>query len=63
MAQSDEHADIMPVSAADEGFDLDVGVSDESDADARIVMLIDDEPAQSRLISAIAARDGWRIWK
>jgi len=28
--------------------------------DARIVMLIDDEPAQSRLITAIAARDGWR---
>ncbi|MDP4605117.1 MAG: sigma-54-dependent Fis family transcriptional regulator, partial [Erythrobacter sp.] len=26
----------------------------------RIVMLIDDEPAQSRLITAIAARDGWR---
>ncbi|MBV7264740.1 sigma-54-dependent transcriptional regulator [Erythrobacter ani] len=29
-------------------------------ADTRLVMLIDDEPAQSRLISAIAARDGWR---
>ncbi|MGY6635795.1 MAG: sigma-54-dependent transcriptional regulator [Erythrobacter sp.] len=28
--------------------------------DVRIVMLIDDEPAQTRLISAIAARDGWR---
>ena len=28
--------------------------------DARIVMLIDDEPAQGRLITAIAARDGWR---
>ena len=27
---------------------------------SRLVMLIDDEPAQSRLISAIAARDGWR---
>ena len=26
----------------------------------RIVMLIDDEPAQSRLITAIAAREGWR---
>ncbi|MEE4155084.1 MAG: sigma-54 dependent transcriptional regulator [Erythrobacter sp.] len=26
----------------------------------KLVMLIDDEPAQSRLISAIAARDGWR---
>jgi DNA-binding NtrC family response regulator len=26
----------------------------------RLVMLIDDEPAQSRLIRAIAARDGWR---
>jgi DNA-binding response OmpR family regulator len=28
--------------------------------DTRIVMLIDDEPAQSLLITAIAARDGWR---
>ena len=28
--------------------------------ETRLVMLIDDEPAQSRLISAIAARDGWR---
>jgi DNA-binding NtrC family response regulator len=32
----------------------------EAQEDARIVMLIDDEPAQSRLISAIAAREGWR---
>ncbi|MEM6266308.1 MAG: response regulator, partial [Pseudomonadota bacterium] len=32
----------------------------EPQADARLVMLIDDEPAQSRLISAIAAREGWR---
>ncbi|WP_027442793.1 sigma-54-dependent transcriptional regulator [Erythrobacter cryptus] len=32
----------------------------EAQADARIVMLIDDEPAQARLITAIAARDGWR---
>ena len=31
-----------------------------SDAEPNLVMLIDDEPAQSRLISAIAARDGWR---
>ena len=31
-----------------------------SDAEPRLIMLIDDEPAQSRLISAIAARDGWR---
>ena len=31
-----------------------------SDAETRLVMLIDDEPAQSRLISAIAAREGWR---
>jgi len=31
-----------------------------SDVEPRLVMLIDDEPAQSRLISAIAARDGWR---
>ena len=28
--------------------------------EARLVLLIDDEPAQSRLVSAIAARDGWR---
>ncbi len=28
--------------------------------ETRLVMLIDDEPAQSRLISAIAAREGWR---
>ncbi|MEM6857655.1 MAG: sigma-54 dependent transcriptional regulator [Pseudomonadota bacterium] len=31
-----------------------------SEAEPRLVMLIDDEPAQSRLISAIAAREGWR---
>ncbi|MEM7690273.1 MAG: sigma-54 dependent transcriptional regulator [Pseudomonadota bacterium] len=31
-----------------------------SDVEPRLVMLIDDEPAQSRLISAIAAREGWR---
>jgi len=27
----------------------------------RLLMLIDDEPAQSRLITAIAAREGWRV--
>jgi CheY-like chemotaxis protein len=26
----------------------------------RLVMLIDDEPAQQRLVSALAARAGWR---
>ena len=31
-----------------------------STSEARLVLLIDDEPAQSRLVSAIAARDGWR---
>jgi len=31
-----------------------------SEPGPRLVMLIDDEPAQSRLITAIAARDGWR---
>ena len=31
-----------------------------ADADTRLLMLIDDEPAQSRLIAAIAAREGWR---
>jgi len=31
-----------------------------TDSDNRLVMLIDDEPAQSRLITALAARDGWR---
>ena len=29
-------------------------------AEDRLLMLIDDEPAQSRLITALAARDGWR---
>ncbi|WP_284124747.1 sigma-54-dependent transcriptional regulator [Parerythrobacter aestuarii] len=28
--------------------------------ETRLLMLIDDEPAQSRLISALAAREGWR---
>jgi DNA-binding NtrC family response regulator len=32
----------------------------EAQDHARIVMLIDDEPAQARLIAAIAAREGWR---
>ena len=32
----------------------------ESANEPKVVMLIDDEPAQSRLISAIAAREGWR---
>jgi DNA-binding NtrC family response regulator len=27
----------------------------------RLLMLIDDEPAQSRLITALAAREGWRV--
>lgn len=31
-----------------------------SDRQERLLMLIDDEPAQSRLISALAAREGWR---
>ncbi len=31
-----------------------------ADAEQRLLMLIDDEPAQSRLITALAARDGWR---
>jgi DNA-binding NtrC family response regulator len=30
------------------------------EAENRLLMLIDDEPAQSRLIAALAARDGWR---
>ena len=38
----------------------DIDCHPEAQEDARIVMLIDDEPAQSRLITAIAARDGWR---
>lgn len=33
---------------------------DMSDSETRLLMLIDDEPAQSRLITALAARDGWR---
>ena len=31
-----------------------------ADSEQRLLMLIDDEPAQSRLISALAAREGWR---
>ncbi|AZI34615.1 putative response regulator [Caenibius tardaugens NBRC 16725] len=31
-----------------------------SESTERLLMLIDDEPAQSRLISALAAREGWR---
>lgn len=31
-----------------------------SDSETRLLMLIDDEPAQSRLITALAAREGWR---
>ena len=31
-----------------------------ADEEQRMLMLIDDEPAQSRLISALAAREGWR---
>lgn len=31
------------------------------DPNLRSILLIDDEPAQARLISAIAAREGWRV--
>jgi DNA-binding NtrC family response regulator len=31
-----------------------------AETEARLVMLIDDEPAQCRLITALAAREGWR---
>ncbi len=31
-----------------------------AEPEQRMLMLIDDEPAQSRLISALAAREGWR---
>ncbi|MGB3753660.1 MAG: sigma-54 dependent transcriptional regulator [Parerythrobacter sp.] len=31
-----------------------------TEPDTRLLMLIDDEPAQSRLITALAAREGWR---
>jgi len=31
-----------------------------AEIDQRLLMLIDDEPAQCRLISALAAREGWR---
>lgn len=48
MADVDAHADSPSLAA------------DVQASAARIVMLIDDEPAQSRLISAIAAREGWR---
>ncbi|WP_338445299.1 sigma-54 dependent transcriptional regulator [Pelagerythrobacter marensis] len=31
-----------------------------AESESRLLMLIDDEPAQSRLIAALAAREGWR---
>ena len=31
-----------------------------AETETRLLMLIDDEPAQSRLITALAAREGWR---
>ena len=31
-----------------------------SEPETRLLMLIDDEPAQCRLITALAAREGWR---
>ena len=31
-----------------------------AEEDTRLLMLIDDEPAQSRLVTALAAREGWR---
>ncbi|MGB7408187.1 MAG: sigma-54 dependent transcriptional regulator [Pontixanthobacter sp.] len=31
-----------------------------ADSEPRLLMLIDDEPAQSRLITALAGREGWR---
>jgi len=38
-----------------------MGNSDNmAEGEQRLLMLIDDEPAQSRLISALAAREGWR---
>lgn len=30
------------------------------ESEQRLLMLIDDEPAQCRLISALASREGWR---
>ena len=32
-----------------------------AESDARLLMLIDDEPAQARLITALAGREGWRV--
>ena len=31
-----------------------------AEQEERLLMLIDDEPAQSRLVTALAAREGWR---
>ena len=31
-----------------------------ADEEPRLLMLVDDEPAQSRLIGALTAREGWR---
>ena len=38
----------------------DTGENCMAEAEQRLLMLIDDEPAQSRLITALAAREGWR---
>jgi len=35
-------------------------INEPAGGEGRTIMLIDDEPAQTRLISAIAAREGWR---
>jgi DNA-binding NtrC family response regulator len=37
-----------------------MSATDMADFEQRLLMLIDDEPAQCRLISALAAREGWR---
>ena len=65
MMDRDANIDSTGLSAADSqadeaGIDIPGSVRQEPSTEARVVMLIDDEPAQSRLISAIAARDGWR---
>ncbi|WP_420607794.1 sigma-54-dependent transcriptional regulator [Novosphingopyxis sp.] len=42
------------------GVDQPIAVAAVEDGRVRLLMLVDDEPAQCRLVSAIASRAGWR---
>ena len=52
---SEMHPRARPTSTDGAGDAAGDGAGEE-----RTIMLVDDEPAQSRLVSAIAAREGWR---